>query len=194
MMKKEEKASGWRDGGKQKGKWVLGDGFYKKPKKVESSVKSQVKEGCRQRQKKMARERRVRGGSVCLLLCSTWIHPFLSAFHSHSLARSLCHCHARALSFFSPSFLFGSFAFFTLALFVSVPPLEPFTPLPPLTFVQLLLLWAFSPPLLCLWFIYLFLLTLSVIFLKISWILYRQVGQNSLRKKSYLDFSDQYLD
>lgn len=43
-----------------------------------------------------------RGGSVCLLLCSTWIHPFLSAFHSHSLARSLCHCHARALSFFSP--------------------------------------------------------------------------------------------
>ena len=110
-MKKEEKASGWRDGGKQKGKWVLGDGFYKKPKKVESSVKSQVKEGCRQRQKKMARERRVRGGSVCLLLCSTWIHPFLSAFHSHSLARSLCHCHARAL------FLFTLFSIRLLRLF-----------------------------------------------------------------------------
>lgn len=34
---------------------MLGDGFYKKPKKVERSVKSQVKEGSRQR-KKMARE------------------------------------------------------------------------------------------------------------------------------------------
>lgn len=74
-----------------------------------------------------------RGGGVCLLLCSTWIHPFLSAFHSHSRARSLCHCHARTLSFFPPfSFLRSSpfhprLRFF----FLAVPPLEPITPLSP---------------------------------------------------------------
>lgn len=63
--------------------------------------------------------RAVREVAVSLLLCSTWIHPFLSAFHSHSLARSLCHCHARTLSFFSP------FSFRLLAF-----PPSPFPPHP----------------------------------------------------------------
>lgn len=41
-------------------------------------------------------------------MCSTWIPAFLSAFHSHSLARSLCHCHARSLSHSLHPFLFSS--------------------------------------------------------------------------------------
>lgn len=77
-----------------------------------------------------------RGGGVCLLLCSTWIHPFLSAFHSHSRARSLCHCHARTLSFFSPFSFLRSSPFhprlrFFFSLSRAVPPLEPITPLSP---------------------------------------------------------------
>lgn len=88
-----------------------------------------------------------RGGSVCLLLCSTWIHPFLSAFHSHSLARSLCHCHARALSFFSPFSSLRSSPFHPRSFFFSPPPSSrAITPLPPLTFVQLLSLRASIPP------------------------------------------------
>lgn len=65
--------------------------------------------------------RAVREVAVSLLLCSTWIHPFLSAFHSHSLARSLCHCHARTLSFFSP-FSFRLLAFSPSS---SPPPIPP---------------------------------------------------------------------
>lgn len=90
-------------------------------------------------------------------MCSTWIHPFLSAFHSHSLARSHCHCHARTLSFFSLFFFFPFqlLAFFTRVLFVSVPPLMPITLLlPPLTFAQLCLLCAFFSSSMCLCFIY----------------------------------------
>lgn len=100
-------------GSKEKRKWAEGDGLKKKAKESCEQYKKTGEKRWREGEWEIQTYSE-RGGSVCLLLCSTWIHLFLSAFHSHSLARSLCHCHARALSFFSP---------FSLRLLAFLPPL-----------------------------------------------------------------------
>lgn len=95
--------------------------------------------------------RAVREVAVSLLLCSTWIHPFLSAFHSHSLPRSL------TLS------LSCSHSLILLTLFFSAPRLSTLSISPPsllkpiatflsITFIQLLSLWTFFASCACVGF------------------------------------------
>lgn len=126
-----------------------------------------------------------RGGSVCLLLCSTWIHPFLSAFsltlpRSRSLSLSCSHSHS-----FHP-FLFRLLAF-SPSLFLS----PSITPLTFLTFIQLGLLCTFLSFLF--WLRYFILLSIWLVKKKKSKNVLKDVGLTKLRKRCHLSGSNLWL-
>lgn len=124
-------------------KWAQGDVFKKAKKSREQYKETGDKrwEAGKKRWREAEGETLTyseRGGSVCLLLCSTWIHPFLSAFsftlpRSRSLSLSCMHSHS-----FHPFLLgFSPFHPRSICLRPSLLPL-------PFTFIQLGLLCALS--------------------------------------------------